>query len=187
MTARNINLPAKIFLRNVGGKAINLDCAKLPDGVLAGIFEVGAKTMLTNVFNGQGKAATDAARLDALEKKMAAWYRGELNVVSRGESQYTAMREQYIDERRAATKATRSEVEKAIKETVKAVFGADESATFSKFLDAVATLKAKQAGTEMADEREAIETALVERTEKAAAERAKVADKIDLSAIDLGL
>jgi hypothetical protein len=181
----SINLPAATFLRNVGGVAVKLDWTKVPEAILPAILEVGAKTVLTNAFNGGGKTATDTEKLAAMEKKIAAWYRGEFNVVTRGDSMMTAMREQYVDERRAATNATRADVEKAIKATVKAVFGADESATFGKFLDAVATLKAKETKGDYGTIREEIEAGLETRTILAQAERAKLAAGLDTSSIDL--
>lgn len=181
-----IQMPNATHLRNVAGKAIKLDWNKVPESILPAILEVGAKTVLTNAFNGGGKDASEAEKLAAMEKKMEAWYRGEFNVTSRGESGLTPLKEQYIDERRAATGSTRSEVEKSIKALVAQVFGKDESATFGKFLDAVATLKAKEGG-EVADHREAIESALADRAAKAQAKRDAMAAKLDVSAIDLGL
>ena len=53
-----INLPEGIFLRNVNGEAIKLDVTKLPADVVGKVFEVGAKTILTNVWNGGGKDQT---------------------------------------------------------------------------------------------------------------------------------
>lgn len=185
--ARKVNLPASILIRNVAGKGIALDVSRIPDAILGDIFAVGAKTVLTNAFNGGGKDATDAAKLDAMTKKMEAWYRGEFNVTTRGDSAMTAMREQYVDERRAATSATRAQVEAQVKATVKSVFGDKESATFSRFLDAVATVKAKESGEPFDATREAIEASLWARTEKAAQKRAEVSAKLDVSSIDLGL
>lgn len=186
MTAISINMPAATHLRNVGGKSVKLDWSKVPAGILPAILEVGAKTVLTNAFNGGGKGATEAEKLAAMEKKMAAWYRGEFNVVSRGESGMGALKEQYIDERRADTGASRADVERAIKATVASVFGRDESATFGKFLDAVAALKCRaDDNLNAADVREELEAALAERAEKAAQARVWVRDKIDTSSIDL--
>jgi BMFP domain-containing protein YqiC len=181
----SINLPAATFLRNVAGKAIKLDWSLVPAAILPMILEVGAKTVLTNAFNGGGKDASDADKLAAMEKKMAAWYRGEFNVVTRGDSLITAMREQYIDERRAATQSSRKDVEASIKQTVASVFGKDEAATFGKFLDAVATLKAKATRGDFATIRAEIEEGLEERTLAAAAKRDAEAKSIDMSQVDL--
>lgn len=184
----SIQLPAKTFLRNVNGEAINIDWAKVPAAILPSILEVGAKTVLTNAFNGGGKDAADSDKLAAMMKKLDAWYRGEFNVVTRGESGMTQLREQYIDERREATGQTRSAVESQIKALVKQVFGADEAASFGKFLDAVATIKHKQDDSKtVIAHREVIEEGLADRAAKAAAKRAKEASKLDLSDIDLGL
>ncbi len=180
-----ITLPESIFLRNVGGVKQVLDVTKLPESVIGPIFETGAKTVLTNAFNGGGSAATDAEKLAAMQKKIAAWERGEFNVVTRGESGMSMLREQYIDERREATGATRGAVEKAIKSAVQDTFGKDEPATFGRFLDAVAAAKCKaDASLVLADYRDAIEIALSERAEAAAAKRAKAGAKLDVT--DLG-
>jgi septal ring factor EnvC (AmiA/AmiB activator) len=188
MTTITISVSDQLFVRNVGGEKVNLDTTTLSAAVAASIFEVGAKTVLTNAWNGGGKDATDAERKAALERKMAAWYRGEFAVATRGDSQMTAMREQYVDERKAAAGMTTAQVERSIKDTVKQVFGADTAATFDNFLNAVATLLSKRDGETraVADIREEVESGLAKRTEEAAAKRAKVASKLDLSAVDLG-
>lgn len=180
-----LTLPTNLHIRNVAGNAITLDLSKVPVNVLEQIVTRGSTTILGNVWNGGGSAATETERLANLQKKMDAWYRGEYASVERSESGFTAMREQYIDERRAAAGLTRAQVEKAIKDTVAQVFGKDEAATFSKFLDAVATVKAKANGTDAPTERAAIESALAERTAKAAAERAAASKDLDLT--DIGL
>jgi hypothetical protein len=69
---------------------------------------------------------------------------------------------------------TVKEAEESIRKTVTGVFGKDEKATFSRFLDAVATLKAKVEGAEPYDViRESVEAdamAAVEAQRKAKAE-----------------
>src|SRR5690606_22394793 len=107
-----ITLPESIHLRTVEGKSVALDVTRLPVGIIGAAFAVGCKTVMTNVWNGGGKDATDTDRMAALQKKMDAWYRGELNVTARGDSQMSAMREQYVDERKAATGATAASVDK---------------------------------------------------------------------------
>ena len=187
MTKLTINLPASILVRRNGNEDVKLDTSKLTAEVVARIFEGGAKIILTNTYNSGGKERSEVERIAQLQKKIDAWYRGEYVTVERGESQYTAMREQYAQERLEAAGMSRAEVDKAIRATVTRVFGEKESATFPKFLMAVATEKAKANGTpdEAAAIAEAIETALAKRTQEAAAKRAKLAE--GLKEVDLGL
>lgn len=190
MTNVSIQLPTTpVLIRTVGGEPIRLDFAKLPVNIVGELVVAGAKIILTNTFNGGGKDATEQDKRAQLEKKMAAWYKGEFNVVARGESAMTALRNQYIDERRAATNATQAEVEKQIKATVASVFGKDESATFSRFLDAVATLKAKAKGEQraVADIRAEIEDGLAKRADEAEQARAKARAELTVDVADLGL
>lgn len=187
MTQVTITLPASILVRNVGTESIRLDTGKLSAEVVAKIFEGGAKIILTNVYNGGGKERSEVERVAQLQKKLDAWYRGEYVTVERGESQYTAMREQYAQERLEAAGMSRAEVDKAIRATVTRVFGEKESATFPKFLLAVATEKAKANGKpeEAPAIAEAIEAALAKRTAEAAQKRAELAS--GLKEVDLGL
>ena len=194
-------LASQLTIRTVGeGSAkrdIKLDMGKLSPEVMAKILEGGARIILTNVFNGGGKERSEVERVAQLEKKIDGWYRGEYTTVERGESQYTAMREQYKQERLDAAGMTGAEVDKAIKATVAAVFGDKESATFPKFLLAVATQKFNAMPKEeverhfpaisahtIADE---IEAGLAKRTAEAAAKRAETAKGLNVEGIDLGL
>src|SRR3982750_762423 len=91
MVKVTIELPSSIFIRNIDGEAFNVDCTALAKhpAVIAAAFQTGTKVLFTNVYNGGGKDATPAERKAAVEKKRDAWYRGEVNVTERGESQYT--------------------------------------------------------------------------------------------------
>lgn len=181
-----IELPERIFIRNIGGKAFNLETAKLSPAIIAGGFEVGAKTMFTNVFNGGGKDATEAERLAAITKKRDAWERGELNVVERGENQFTAMREAWTDEFRAATGASLKQADKFLADKVKDALGKDAKATFGNYLDITAAELVKAGQFEnAADARDALEAHYGELAEEAAAKRAKVSAKLEAPEIDL--
>lgn len=185
-TKISIELPGATTIRTLAsGEQVKLQWDKLPAHVVAAICEGGAKIILTNAYNGGGKDKTEGEKEAQLQKRLDAWYRGEYVQVERGESQFTAMREQYYSERLEAAGQTRAQVDKQIKALVAQQFGEKEAATFSRFLDAVAKVKAKAAGTEASAEREAIETALAKRTAEAAAKRAELASKIDVE-MDLG-
>jgi hypothetical protein len=190
MTKFAIELPESIFIRtvNVDGKATAFNVR--PDefeSVLARIFETGLKVLLTNVYNGGGKTATDSERVAALQKKVDAWKRGEFNVVDRGESFFTAWREVYMADCLAAGLKT-SEAEANIKAKVAEFLPKDTKATFNAYLDALAieAVKAGEAG-DVESMRAALEgyysTEAAKREEARAKSKAKVvAPKIDLSA-----
>jgi hypothetical protein len=190
MTKFAIELPESIFIRtvNVDGKATAFNVR--PDefeSVLARIFETGLKVLLTNVYNGGGKTATDSERVAALQKKVDAWKRGEFNVVDRGESFFTAWREVYMADCLAAGLKT-SEAEANIKAKVGEFLPKDTKATFNAYLDALAieAVKAGEAG-DVESMRAALEgyysTEAQKREEARAKSKAKVvAPKIDLSA-----
>lgn len=188
MSKFSIELPNRIFLRNVDGKAIYWDTENVPEAVMAKIAEVGAKTVLTNAYNGGGAKASDAERLAALQKKMDSWARGEFNVVERGESAYTGMKEAAIDHYRAQTNASQKQAEDAFRALVVEAFGKDAKATFGNVLDAMAQLRVKDGEFDnAADAREAIEAFYAKLADDAAKAREKsskklVAPKLDLSA-----
>jgi hypothetical protein len=182
-----IELPGSVHLRNVGGVAVALDVGRMSSAMIAKGFEVGVKTVLTNTWNGGGKALSDAERLAALEKKLAAIYAGDWNVVERAGGVYVAMEEQYKDERKAAVGASAKQVDKDMRALVEKVFPKSERFTFGLFLDAVATMKAKADGGDFPKVRAGIEAALVARAEAAAAKRAKLRAGLNVEGIDLGL
>ena len=51
---RTITLPASVFFENVGGKAINLPFANLPESVLGEILTRAGMVVLNNSFNSGG-------------------------------------------------------------------------------------------------------------------------------------
>lgn len=179
-----IELPESVFIRNFDGKALNCPLGELKPEVLAHVLIVGAKTILTNVWNGGGKDATDGERLAAFNKKLDAWKRGEFNVTERGESQYTAFREVYIADCIAAGFTTK-QAEDALKAKVLERLGKDTKATFANFIEASA-IEYADAGEMTRDEaREALESYYAKESDRRAKERAEVTvamPKIDLAA-----
>lgn len=184
MTQFNINLPESIFLRNVAGKAISCKPAEF-EAILGRVCEVGIKTILTNVYNGEGKDATETERLAKLEKKLDAWKRGEFVVVERGESSYTPMREVFISDC-VRDGLTVKQAEQAMRDAVTERLGKDAKATFSNYLDATAAAMAE--GDEFDDAasaREALEGYYAAEAEKRAAAAAKVSAKVKVPTLDL--
>jgi hypothetical protein len=178
-----------IFIRTVvvDGKtqAFNVDIADLPETVLASIFQTGMKVLLTNVYNGGGKDATDSERVAALQKKVDSWKRGEFNVVERGESFFTAWREVYLADCIAAGMTSKA-ADANLKEKVTARFGKDMKATFSAYLDAMA-LDYVEAGAapDTASARQALEGYYMAETQKREEAAAKASAKIVAPTIDL--
>lgn len=189
----SIELPSSMFIRNDSkGKAINLPLEKVPAAVIAELVTAGATVILNNTYNGGGKERQVADKEAAMLKRMDAWLAGSFTMIERGESQYTAMREQYYAEQAERGKG-RGEVDKAIKATVADVLGKEVAASFSNFLEAVARIKFaalpkdEAKGTSILGIREEIEKALAERTAEAARKRAELAASLKIDAADLGL
>lgn len=76
-------------------EVIVIDFSKLPANVIEAAIPVAFATMLLNTYNGGGKEATATEKQAKVDKKLAAWYRGELNVTTRGDATVTLMRECY--------------------------------------------------------------------------------------------
>jgi hypothetical protein len=150
---------------------------------------------LGNVSKGGLKAklnreATDKDLFEARAKIIKdAWLAGTWNLSGSGprDSIVGEMRDAYIA-KQVALGRTVKQAESAIRDTVTAAFGKDEKATFPRFLDAVATIKAKTL-PEGSDEsydtiRATLETAAMEAVEAErvrAAEAAKGLEAIDVS------
>lgn len=186
--ARTVNVADRIFLRTVDGKPVNWDAKDVPDSIIEKLIEVGAKTILTNVYNGGGATATTSEKLAQLQKKLDAWKRGEFNVVERGENQFTAMREAWMDEIRAATSMSIKEADEYLRGKVRAKFGEDHKATFSAFLDATAAeyVAAGQFEND-ADAREALEAHYAKLADDAAKAREKASAKVVVPTLDLSM
>ena len=185
---RSITLPASVFFKNVGGKAINLPFANLPESVLGEILTRAGMVVLNNSFNSGGKEVKEDVRLSRAMKRWDAWLKGSYEIVERATAQATLMRECYVTEQLAKHEGSSADsIEKQMKATVKEVLGEGTNATFDNFLQALGKIH----GGDDADKQATIYNALVKRYEAAAAEleaeRAKAASgvKIDVTAINL--
>lgn len=125
-----------------------VDLYQVPESVIAKILEVGARTILTNTYNGGGKDATEAEREAKVDAKVKAWLSGDFNANGgeRGDSLATEMKDAFIA-KQIVNGRTVKQAEATIRDTVTAAFGKDEKASFGRFLEAVATLKAKATGS----------------------------------------
>lgn len=182
-----IALPAKTFLRTIEGEAVYLDWAELPASVLPRIMEVGAKTVLTNAYNGGGASATDAEKAANMQKKLDAWKRGEFEVTGGGKTSLGQMKDAYIDKVIAATGCGQSDVEKAMKATIVEVLGKDAKGSMDNFLTAHSKLAAKAEGEkrDAGTIRAETEAALLAHYAKLADARSKAVKGLDLTAITL--
>lgn len=183
MTKHTIELADRIFLRNHNGEALYVTAEQMAP-VLSKLVEVGAKTVLTNVWNGGGKDATDAERLAALMKKLDSWSKGEFNVVERGESQYSAFREVYIADCIAAGFTTK-QAEDALKAKVLERLGKDTKATFANFIEASAIEYAEGGDMNRDEARSALEAYYAKESDRRAKEREAAKAKIELPKLDL--
>lgn len=182
-----IKVPATIRLTPAKRSEMVFDLSKLPASVIGDIFVAGARVILTNTYNQGGTDTPEADRRSAAERRFAAWNRGEYALTNTGprESIIGEMREAFIAKQVSLGKTVK-DAEESIRKTVTATFGKDEKATFSRFLDAVATIKSKVEGNELSydDIRAALETdalAAVEAQRKAKAE----VESIELDVSDL--
>lgn len=179
-----LELPARINLRTVNGEPLYVDIAKQVMPVAAKALEIGVRTILTNVWNGGGRDATDAERLAAVMKKLDAWSRGEFNVTERGESQYTAFREVFIADCIAAGMTTKA-AEDALRAKVAERLGKDAKATFANFIEASAIEYAADGDMTRDEARERLERYYASEADRRAKEREKAGKAVKLPTIDL--
>lgn len=168
-----------------------LDLTKLTPELLAIAVVNGFTSAWSDIsrpMDENGKKLDDAAWQAARDKRSAAWLAGNWNQVGSGkpQSMLTQMKEQYIDERRAATGMTRAAIETAMKGAVTAVFGKESKFTFQTFLEAVATLKAKETGADYGETFDTLYGELETRTIEAIAQSAKAVAAIEVDVSSLG-
>ena len=180
-----INLPEATVIRTVAGEPFKVEWSKVPANVVASLVEGGAAIILNNAFNGGGKDADEAAKLEQMRKRRDAWYAGEYVVSARGDSWMTRLREQYVDDMREQTGATAKQVEESIKALVADTFGEKEKASFARFLDALATAIAKEEKMDVDAARQQVVEQLEKRVAEVDAERAKKASKLDVKGLAL--
>lgn len=190
MTNVTLTLPASTVIKTLKDQTISVDWSQVPANVLEQVCVVGAKTMLINTWNGGGKDTTEAERIAAVQKKIDAWYRGEINVTTRGDAIETLMREAYRNElERHFGPMTDSAFRKVQEDALTAAGVSHEKGKAIKvetFLKARATvIAARDDETRDAD---AIYTELDEKFTAAAealqAEKAKALATIDTTGLD---
>lgn len=187
MSKFEITLPDSIaFSTRAGGKIAALDTRKLSNELVGIIAERGFRIIGMNAYNGGGTAASDAEKLAALEKKLAAWLRGEADVIERGDSYYTAWKEEVFLPLCLESGMTIKAAERLVKEKVAARFGPDTAAKFSTYIEACAADEVEAGNFESTTEaREALESYYDGQLAERRKAREKAASKIVAPVMDL--
>lgn len=189
MTVATITLAARTVIKALPTETIAVEWDRIPANVLTQIVEVGAKTILTNVWNGGGKDATEAERIANVNKKIDAWEAGNFNVTARGGNLETAMRDAYRLELEAAigkpiTDAAFRKMQLDTMEATGTSWDKNKVVPVELFFAARAQIIAKRDGSDAATVRDE----MLERFERLAhelmAERAKATDSIDVTGLD---
>lgn len=176
--------------RNDKQLVATVDRAKLPENVINAILESGIKVILLNTYNGKGKDATADERQAALDKKLAAWYRGEFNVVERGDSFKSIMREAFYAAEAERLGLSASAVEKRYNKLIDDTLPKDaEGKAPAKSVDnlfrAVSMAVAKASNGDAADVQKKLEAKYSAAAEELAKARATVGESIDVTGIEL--
>lgn len=175
--------------RNDKQLVATVDRAKLPENVVNAILESGIKVILLNTYNGKGKDATADERQAALDKKLAAWYRGEFNVVERGDSFKSLMREAFYAAEAERLGLSASAVEKRYNKLIDDTLPKDGDKAPAKSVDnlfrAVSMAVAKAQDGDAAEVQKKLEAKYSAAAEELAKARAGVAEAIDVTGIEL--
>lgn len=140
-----------------------------------------------NAYNSGGSEATKAEKLAALNKRLDAWGNGDWAIVERGESQYSAMRDLWIDDFRESNPGRSvRDAEKFIRDSVTETFGKDTKATFQNMLEVIAKSLVDNGDFESTvDARAAVESSYQDRIDEANAKRDKAESKVSMPTLDL--
>lgn len=167
------------------GASVTIDITEVPESVLGDLLVTGLRIKATNAYNSGGAETPEADRVSNVERLQAAWKRGELNAGSNGprDSMVGDMREAFIAKQVSLGKTVK-DAELSIRTTVTTAFGKEEKATFPRFLDAVATIKAK-AGGDYDTIRAELEKAATDAVEALRKERAESVEELDIDTANL--
>ena len=169
------------------GAELVIDIAEVPESILGDLLITALRIKATNAYNSGGAETPEADRRSNVERLVAAWKRGELNAGSNGprDSMVGDMREAFIAKQVSLGKTVK-QAEESIRATVTAAFGKEEKATFPRFLDAVATIKAKAEGAADYDTiRAELEKAALEAVEALRKERAEATEELEIDTANL--
>lgn len=143
MTKFTINVAKTTFAFPVGdtGLVTEFDLTKVPEAVLSIALVNGFMGALNNIARSNGKAEDPKSNKEwakARADKVAVWYAGTWAANGGGERDTLPMRDAFYLEQRASDTQGRKRLDKVIRAKVTEIFGENESATFGRFLAAVA-------------------------------------------------
>lgn len=172
------------------GLSTKLNIKDLNESVIAMAVINGFTSAINDVSRGKDdsdKPNSDDVWAAMRDKRCAAWLAGTWTHSKQGAgaSIIGRMKEAYVSEQSIAHNVSATVIRKKIKQTVADVFGADEPATFNRFLDAIATLYAKANKLDFDDVRYKLEAKYTKLAIEAAAQSEQLSDSLDLSAIEL--
>lgn len=172
------------------GLSTKLTLAELNESVIAMAVINGFTSAINDVSRGKDesdKPNSDDVWLAMRDKRCAAWLAGTWTHTKQGggSNMTSRMKEAYVTEQSIAHNVSPTVIRKKIKQTVADVFGADEPATFNRFLEAIATVYAKANKLDMTDVRNKLEDKYIKLALEAAKQSAELTDSLDLSNIEL--
>lgn len=186
MSKFTITLPAKIALfTGDNHKVAEIETDKLTDAFVSEAFAKALRVVAMNTYNGGGAKAPATEKQAKLDKRIAAWYRGEWAIAERGESHFTAWRDEVFVPMMLEQGASLADAERLVKAKVKEHFPPETKATFANFIEATAIEQADEFGGDRAAAREAIEAYYEAELATRRAARDKAAAKVVMPKLDL--
>lgn len=138
-----------------------------------------------NAYNSGGSKASKAEKQAALDKRLAAWKRGEWAITERGEAVYTMYRDEVYLPMSLEQGMTLSAAEKHIRDKVKEYLPPESKATFANFMLATALEQKAEFGGDQGAALEAVEAFYESELDRRRAEIDKRAAKVEAPKIDL--
>ena len=169
------------------GLTTDIDLNKIPAEVLSIAMVNGLIGALNNIARSNGKGEepkTDKQWAKARADKVAVWEAGSwASHGGGGERDTLPMRDAFYAERGAVDSKARKALDKAIQSKVRDTYGDGESATFARFLDAVAKELGAGDATEAASIREKLEAKYTKLALDLVKERSKATATLDIGSM----
>lgn len=143
------------------------------------------RVVAMNTYNGGGKDAPATEKQAKLDKRLAAWKRGEWAITERGESQFTAYRDEVFIPLCIESGMSLADANRLIRDKVTERLGKETKATFANFIEATAIESEADFDGDRVAAREAIESYYESELDKRRKARDKAAAKVEMPKIDL--
>lgn len=143
------------------------------------------RVVAMNTYNGGGKDASAAEKQAKLDKRLAAWRNGDWAITERGESYYTAWKDEVFIPMCLEQGMSLADAGRLIATKVAEHFPPKTKATFANFIEATAIESADQFDGDRTAAREAIEAFYEAELETRRKARSKAAAKVEMPKIDL--